>query len=112
MNECRAGELRHRITFRRRTTGDQNSFGENVGDPSTVGTFSARIETRGGKETFAQQQIWAEANYRITIRYQPGIKITPAMYIEYGSSTFDILSAQDVNERHEWIVIFARDHVE
>jgi SPP1 family predicted phage head-tail adaptor len=93
------GDLRHRVWLQTPVT---NGAGE-ITSWSNAGPNQiwARIEPLGGNELFAAQQIYPEANTSITIRYRPGV--TSAMRILYGTRTFDIKDASDVEERHRRI---------
>jgi head-tail adaptor len=107
-----AGAFDQRVAFKRRSV-TQDSFGADVlGSPSTVGTFWARVQYLRGKELQYAQQRWAEAQYIITMRRQPGVTILPTDYAEWNDQTLDIMPVMGPGTRDcEWIV-YAKDHVE
>lgn len=106
-----AGELRHRITITKPRVIGQTSFGEDAIEHEEVGTFSARIESLTGRELYLAQQRWAEARYRITMRYQPGVSLRREYTIEWNGQTLDILDIADRDNRRQWLELTCKDHV-
>lgn len=70
------GNLRHRILIES-FTATANEFGEPVQSWSTVGTFWGEIQTLGGSEGMSTRQLFATAEYKISLRYNS--TITPKM---------------------------------
>jgi SPP1 family predicted phage head-tail adaptor len=68
----RAGELRQRVEIQRRTD-TQDSVGQPIPVWSTVATVWARVEPLSGREFFTGQQLAAETDTRITIRFFSGL---------------------------------------
>lgn len=108
-----AGRYDMRVSFKRKNVTGQDTFGVDVlGTPTTVGTFWANVEPLRGRELQYAQQRWAEAQYMITLRRQPGVSIEPDDWAEWNGVVLDIMPAMGPGTRNsEWIV-YAKDHVE
>lgn len=106
----RAGRLRHRITIQE-STPTQDSFGEVDDDWSEFATRWARVVTGGGvsraRERFANDAKYAEADVRFELRHIDGV--TPEMRVVYDGRTFDIIAAENVNERDRETHIMATE---
>jgi SPP1 family predicted phage head-tail adaptor len=103
------GRLRHRITVKTRPT-SQNSYGEEITDITQwndFASFYAAISPSSGREFYAAQQINAKVSTIFIIRYYPGIK--PNMKVVYGTRTFNILAASDIDERHREIHLWCEE---
>ncbi|MDE1466087.1 phage head closure protein [Spartinivicinus poritis] len=72
----RAGRLKHRITIEKPEL-SKDEFGQPTKNWVVVCTTKAAIDPISGKEFFAAQQINNAINYKITIRYRPGINTNP-----------------------------------
>lgn len=97
-----AGELRERVTIRRRMADGSN--GTAYVDFATV---SAKIEpvTGGG----GGQVLYPGSDTLITIRYLPGID--EKMIVVAGDATFHLNGINDVEYRHVKHVLYARSPV-
>lgn len=98
----RSGDLRHRVTFQRRST-VTDSFGAQSETWTDVATAWADISPLSGRELLAAQAVNVEISHTVTIRYQAqfaGPKAVAAMRIVYGDRIFNIHSSLDVDERH------------
>jgi head-tail adaptor len=106
-----AGKLRHTITITSEAVASQNSYGEDVLTTSTVGEYPCRVEYLEGRELAAASQRWARARYRITMRYQPGVTISPNMTVTWEGRTLDIVDVRNPGDslRPETLLI-AQDH--
>lgn len=102
------GELRHRITIQENISA-KDSFGADTPNWTDVATVWASIEPLSGKEFFAAQQINAEINTKIIMRYRTGIK--PEMRATFKDRVFDILSVINDNERNISLVLMAKEVV-
>jgi SPP1 family predicted phage head-tail adaptor len=98
------GALRHRVQLQARQA-VVDDFGEPVPNWTTLATVWAHVELMGGRELFAAQQIFPEANASITIRYRSGIDTT--MRVLWGSRAFDIVHATDIDERRRVLELTA-----
>jgi SPP1 family predicted phage head-tail adaptor len=103
----RAGDLRHRITFQTRSTG-QDAIGGQALPWSDVTTVWADVSPLSGREIMAAQAIQSELTHMISVRYQSQFsdpKVMAAMRIMYGNRIFNIHASIDVDERHKTIEI-------
>lgn len=100
------GKMKHRVELQTQTqTTDEQ--GISVVSPwSTQRTVWARVEPFSGREYVDDRKITTEATHRITLRWQPGIDLTPAWRVLYGEKTFQIESVINIDERDEtWVLI-------
>lgn len=72
----RAGKLRHRVRFERRTTVQDPDSGERVPGWEPVVTVWASVEPLSSREFIAAQASQSEITARITIRHRTGIDAT------------------------------------
>ena len=75
-----------------------NTYGEQVRTWSTFATVWASIEPLSGNELENARQRVAKASHLIRCRHVASV--TPKMRLIYGSRTFDIGAAMDVDERN------------
>jgi SPP1 family predicted phage head-tail adaptor len=110
----RAGTLRSSVIIQRKTVTGQDSRGADVIDWTTDvdGPFWANVEALQGRQLEAVQQTWAEARFRVTIRYQPGIAIARADRLLWGTRVLDILDAEEPDQRHRQVVMICKELVE
>ena len=107
------GKMRHRITFKQ-----FNSERDEYGDPldhdesnwKDVATVWASIDPISGREFYEAGQSQSEVTHKIRCRYRPGLK--NEMRIYYKSRRFHIESIIDWEERHESLLIMAKEMVE
>lgn len=104
----RAGELRHRITIQQKTVVRDTYGGETVTWTNTA-TVWAAVEPLSGREYFSAQQVQAEVNHRIRIRYRAGI--TTTMRVLWGTRVFDILAIINLQERGREIHLMCKEVV-
>lgn len=109
----RAGALRSRVTVQHRLVTSQDSRGQDVYSWTTItdGPFWAMIEALQGRQLEAAQQTWAEARFRVTIRYQPGVSINREDRLLWGSRILDILDVEDPDQRTRQIVMVCKEIV-
>ena len=108
----RAGLLaRARITISRATV-TQNTFGEDVRTWSPIASCWANIRALQGRELQALQQTWAEARFRIDMRYQRGATFKRSDRITWGERTLDILDVEDPDQRQRRLFITAKEYAE
>ena len=98
----RIGKFRHRVIFRKKAPESQNAFGENTAD-FTVKDFVcwARIDytsAASGRKVTAGQQIIAEGDPVVAIRYRPNMTAYRQITTVVGGRVFDIASITNVNE--------------
>lgn len=101
-----AGELRHCVTFQKRSI-----------DPATGGladwvdyvTVWAKVEDLSGR-SYLQAQMLGEAaqvTTRITVRWRPDLD--PHMRVRFGSRTFDIKAVLDLDGRRRSLQIMCAE---
>jgi SPP1 family predicted phage head-tail adaptor len=100
------GSLRHRIELQELTLA-QNTLKEDVPTYTTVATVWARLENKSGRESFTAQQVNATSVAKFTIRYYAGL--TTRHRIKFGTRTFNIFDVNDDDERHEFMIVMARE---
>jgi len=94
------GEMDTRITIKSRsiTTGTDAS---QVPAWSTVATVWAKWVNVHGQEVWAAQAINAIRAATVTIRYRSDVNLTCAILL--GSDLYEIVSMDDIRNRHEYI---------
>jgi SPP1 family predicted phage head-tail adaptor len=108
----RAGLLaRARITISRATV-TQNSYGEDVPVWTAIGSYWANIRALQGRELQALQQTWAEARFRIDMRYQRGTTFKRSDRVTWGDRTLDILDVEDPDQRQRRLFITCKEYAE
>lgn len=104
----RAGDLHHRVTIQQPVE-SQNSYGEPIATWQDVATVWAAIEPLQGRERFDAQQVVAQVDTRIRIRYRPGI--TPKMRVLFGTRVFDIQAVVEPETRRRELQLLCRERV-
>jgi SPP1 family predicted phage head-tail adaptor len=95
--EIEVGGLRHRVTVESYEE-TQDSAGQPIKRWRTIGRRWASIEHLRGNELFTAQQLFAEANVLVTMRYFPGLETT--MRILHLDRVYDILDVDNVGMRN------------
>jgi len=102
------GKLRHRVELKSATT-EQDGYGESVetwsGDAYT--TVWASIEPLSGRELEHAQQITAETNHRIRIRYNSSVAAEHRAY--WGSRIFEITAIINPEERNIYQDLYCKE---
>lgn len=102
-----AGDLDRKIILKNRDIQTPSSgvdFDERFSGDQRVW---AAIKTTAGLEVFAGTNISEVASHVIYIRYRPNI--TSETWIEYRSKYYDILSAENIDERNEWYALYCNE---
>lgn len=99
------GELRTPITLQTRAISTQ-AGGAQVPTWSNLATVWAKWQNVHGSEAFTIQAIQAEQPATVWIRYRAGLDTTCAVL--YGGARFEIISIDDVRERHEYQELHVR----
>lgn len=106
----RAGFLtRSRITIQR-STATQNTYGEDVPSWDALGSYWANIRALQGRELEAVQQTWAEARFRIDMRFQRGTTFQRKDRVIWGSRTLDILDVEDPDQRQRRLFLTCKEY--
>ena len=106
-----AGKLRQRVEHQRQTVTGQNSYGQKTYTWDAVGTYWAEVRAMQGKELDIAQQKWAEARFKVTVRYQPSVEFKRADRLVWGTRNLDIIDAEDPDGRQDMVVIVAKEYV-
>jgi SPP1 family predicted phage head-tail adaptor len=106
MIEC--GKYDRRVTIQQATK-TRDSIGGEVLTWTTYKTWWCRIRVTGGGEKYVNQQTISEATHQLEGRFIGGVK--PTMRVLYGSRIFNILLAQDFDERHETLKLYCKELV-
>jgi SPP1 family predicted phage head-tail adaptor len=99
------GRLRTQISLQSYTE-SANALGERVKTYTTYATVWARVEPLKGTETVYAQGWASQPQYQITIRYNSDVDVGDRIVLP-DNSYVNILSVQDVDYKHEQMVIIA-----
>ncbi len=99
------GELTMQITLQRRTA-SAGTGGFIIQGWETIAIVWSKWINVHGSEVWAAQSIQAESPATVTIRYRSGLDTTCAVL--KGSDQFEIVSIDDIRERHEYLEIKVR----
>jgi SPP1 family predicted phage head-tail adaptor len=105
----RAGRLRHRVVIQDYTE-SQNTYGEATKNWTDYATVWAAVEPIKGREFWQSQQVNAEIDVKITMRYITGVK--PKMRVVSDSRIFEIEAVINVEERNRELQLLAKESVE
>jgi SPP1 family predicted phage head-tail adaptor len=101
-----AGERNRQIVFRQKTI-SYGTYNEPIPDWSDAFTVWAKVITTGGKEFYAAQKLYAETSAVFDVRYTQ--RIHSRLRIKYGNRTLEILGLNDVDGKHESILVSAKE---
>jgi SPP1 family predicted phage head-tail adaptor len=103
-----AGLLDRRVWIDKRTTA-QDSSGDPVVAWVPQGEVWARIIPLTGREDDVDNDIMAEVDTRIRLRYSPvTVALSAVDRIRYGERIYNIVSAVDVNTAHVEVLVNAK----
>ena len=88
---------------------DRDDYGGVDGEWLPVGRVWAKIEPGSGTEYFAKQQVNAENETKITIRFYAGISVMNR--IRYGEMVYEILGLADHRTAHNMTIINCKEMV-
>lgn len=77
-----------------------DSFGQETGAETTVATRRATVKKMSGRELELANQLYAEASWKVTCRYDPSLLNSEKWNITYESRVLEIGSVINVNERN------------
>ena len=100
------GRLRHRVTILRQTS-ERDGFGSEIVIWQSLKQCWAEIKTEPGREYMSADQVKAEAEIEVTLRYTPGITVKDR--VEYAGKTYDIFSATDNDFKHRQTVLKCKE---
>lgn len=93
------GQLRTQVTLKRRTVSDVGGF--QIPSYTTVAQVWARWNNAHGSEVWAADAAGASRPATVVIRYRADIDATCA--VDKSGLLFEIVSLDDIEERHEYI---------
>lgn len=102
----RAGRLRHRITIQSVGT-TYDDYGDLSDSWTTLASVWASISPVSGTEEKIAGELTGVETHRIRIRHRSGV--TAQNRILFGARTFEIVSANNWNERNVFIEILAKE---
>lgn len=93
-----AGAMRRRLTIQV-PDDTKNVYGERTNPDAwfTEGTVWGRVEELGGQELFYARQVWPESQYRVTIKWQPGMTSRKRLILDDGR----VLNIGNVSNKDE-----------
>lgn len=104
-----AGKYRHIVTFQKKLSDAQNSYGETSPNQNEnwedVFTVRVGIFPISGREALTDEVRRGEISHRIQLRYRDGIDNT--MRIKFGTRIFEIISPpiNSLEQNHEIVLI-------
>ncbi len=101
-----SGRLDKQITIKRRGSG-QDSIGQPTGTWATVATVWANIKPIGGREKIRAGAVESTLTHTIQCNYSADLLPATSsddLQITYGSRTFRVTAARDVDEAHMEII--------
>jgi SPP1 family predicted phage head-tail adaptor len=99
------GELRTSVDLQKRTV-PADAGGAQSPAWSTQATVWARWENAHGSEVWAAQAVQADSPATVLLRYYAGLEPTWALL--KGSDRYEIVSVDDIQERHEYMELKVR----
>jgi len=100
------GRLRHRVTILRKTS-ERDGFGSEIVTWQPLKQCWAEIITEPGREYMSADQVKAETEIEVTLRYTPDITVKDR--VEYAGKTYDIVSATDKDFKHRQTVLTCKE---
>ena len=102
----RAGNLRHRVTIQTFTT-TTDSYGQPIESWATFAEVWGAVEPLTGREYFQAQQVQAEVNYRVRLRYLAGV--VPTMRVLHDGRTLEVQAVINPDERNRELQLMCRE---
>jgi SPP1 family predicted phage head-tail adaptor len=99
------GELRTAVALQSRTV-SSGTGGFQTPTWSTIATVWSKWTNAHGPEVWAAQSVQAEAPATVLIRYYAGLD--PTWAVLKGSDRYEIVSVDDIFERHEYMELKVR----
>lgn len=105
-----AGRLDKRVTLERFDNTIQNAHGqpdkEDDKNWQQVASVAASVKTQTGREFYSSDQTQATVTHQWMVRYSKSLAdITPEWRLKHGSHVYNIVSAFNINEAGEYIMI-------
>lgn len=100
MTAQRIGRLRHRVRIEQPVRSEEEGGAATITWQTLATVWASLDAVRGTEAAFAHKPT-ARATYNATMRYRDDVDAT--MRIIAGNRTFEIISAADVDGRHQWL---------
>ncbi len=101
-----AGKLRHRVELHS-ATAEQDTYGESIDTYASYATVWASVEPLQGRELEHAQQISAETNHKVIIRYNSSV--ASEHRVIFGSRTLEITAIINPQERNEYQILMCKE---
>jgi SPP1 family predicted phage head-tail adaptor len=95
------GDLRERVFIQRDAGASRDAVGGLVPSWETVANVWARVAPMSTGEQFRRQQMQANANWKVTVRYRNDL--SPKMRVVWGSRTFEVKGVTNADERRRFL---------
>jgi SPP1 family predicted phage head-tail adaptor len=99
-----AGDLRDRITIRRRTETKNSRGGLDIGWADLASVW-ANVRSLNGREALIGGVLTGVSYFEITVRYRTDLE--PSQQILWGDRELNIISAEDKSGTRQWTAIQA-----
>lgn len=111
LNAARAGEFPHVVTVNKITNVLSADGGWTETPVAVAAGVRARIRPLRGRELFAAQQVKADAEFMITLRYDSRLAAWDSKYqVVWGSRTFEAIGpVRNVEERNITLEMMAKE---
>jgi len=104
------GELRTKVRFVRTVRG-QDAEGFYVETEETVAEVCAKWVNAHGNEAFSEAMATLAEPATLTVRYRAGLAADQLVYRDGDPRPFEIISIDDVEDRHFWMEIHVKRQV-
>lgn len=111
LNPIRAGDLPHVVTVNKKTTALTADGGWSKTAVAVAVAVRAMIRPLRGRELFAAQQVKADAEFMIMLRYDSRLATWDSNYqVVWGSRTFEAIGpVRNVEERNIMLEMLAKE---
>jgi SPP1 family predicted phage head-tail adaptor len=99
------GKLNKRITILGQPTG-KNTY-KTPNDGGLIAVVWANVRTLTGRALYQAQQVHAEINSKVIIRYRNDIKAN--MRIKYGNRTLEVIYPVNMNEENRYLELSCKE---
>lgn len=105
----RTGSLRHYVEIHALTI-IEDDIGNQTEEWAKVAEAWAAVEPLKGDEYLAAASTQAQVSHKVTMR-PPGVEVTPANRIVFGSRTLEVESALNLEERNRELQLMCKEKV-
>ena len=97
-----ANNLKQKVVFKSPSS-SVDSYGQETGAETTVATRRAEVRQMSGRELAAASQLYSDASWKVTCRYESSLMDSLTWTITFGSKVFEIGSTNNVNQQNRTI---------